>query len=324
MYLQDCSLLFVEDDHEIQEQIKEIFADEIKILYQAYNGEEGLKIYQEKEPDIVLTDINMPLLNGLKMSQKIKKINKHQPIFMISAYDEKEILLDALNMGIDGFIVKPIIDISALLDKLDKIAQRINPKQKTELKKKEELYNLHVLAYYDSLTKIPNRFFFEKKLKDAILKAKETQKEIQFLFIDLDNFKSINDKYGHKVGDQVLISFVQKIQKIIGEEDIFARFGGDEFVLLIEKNYDRKILEQLSSRIIHAGSHLLDTDNDTLDISCSIGISRYPEDTQSQEELIHYADLAMYEAKGKGKSSYCFYQDEMNTPKKKKYSSPKK
>jgi len=318
MSLQDCTLLFVEDNHEIQEQIKEIFTDEIKTLYQAYDGKEGLEIYREKKPDIVLTDINMPLLNGLEMSREIKKIDKYQPIFMISAYDDKEILLDALNMGIDGFIVKPILDIDTLLDKLNKVAERIKPKPKIELEKisnlekKEQLYNLHTLAYYDTLTKIPNRFFFEKKLEDAILKAEKKHSEIQFLFIDLDNFKSINDKYGHKIGDKVLISFVQHVQEIIAKEDTFGRIGGDEFALFLEKEYDRMSLELLSLKIIQAAANSLVLDNNSINLSCSIGISRYPQDTTQEEELVHYADLAMYTVKGRGKSDYAFYQKDEN------------
>ena len=177
--LKNFTLLFVEDDPGTQEQIGIMLKDEVKNIYQAYDGATGLKIYKNKKPDIILTDINIPILSGLDMAEKIKKIDKDQPLLMMSAFDEKDILLNAINIGIDGFIVKPV-EMTQLTDKLNQIAQNLQNKIDTEKsrvkalekKQKEEMLNLYNLAHYDVLTHIPNRYLFNVKLDQAISKAK--------------------------------------------------------------------------------------------------------------------------------------------------------
>ncbi|OQX59118.1 MAG: hypothetical protein B5M52_04115 [Helicobacteraceae bacterium 4484_230] len=316
MILNNLTLLFVEDDIDTQIQIKMIFKDDVKAFYQAYDGEEGLELYKKYSPDIVLTDINMPRMSGLDMSGRIKSINQSQHILVLSAFDDKDILLEAINMGIDGFIVKPI-DIESLYKKLDYIAQNLldraeaqNIRQKEiELKQKEEMLELYNLAHYDILTNIPNRFLFNEKLDQAIDKAKEMHNKTVLFFIDLDNFKIINDTYGHKVGDHVLICVVNSIKSVIRNNDTFARIGGDEFALIIENALDKACLEELAKKIIKASASPIYFKDCTINISCSVGISRYGYDSKSKDELIHYADYAMYNAKSLGKSHYSFYED---------------
>jgi len=107
-----------------QDTMKQILENEVKTFYQAYNGEEGLALYKEKKPDIILTDINMPVMSGLDMASTIKNIDRTQPIVITSAFDEKNILFDALNIGIDGFVVKPV-DIALLIEKLESVSENL-------------------------------------------------------------------------------------------------------------------------------------------------------------------------------------------------------
>ena len=102
------TLLYVEDNKDSQEQLKMILQDDVKEFYQAFDGEEGLSMYKKLKPDIILSDINMPILDGLSMIQKIKEIDEHQKVILISAIDDKESLLKALNIGVDFFTPKPI------------------------------------------------------------------------------------------------------------------------------------------------------------------------------------------------------------------------
>jgi diguanylate cyclase (GGDEF)-like protein len=314
--LKNFTLLFVEDDTGTQEQLKIMLIDEVKDFYQAYDGAEGLEIYKNKKPDIILTDINMPILNGLDMVEEIKKIDKDQPVLMMSAFDEKDILLNAINIGIDGFIVKPV-DMTQLNNKLNQIAKNLQNKIDSENRRvkalkeiqKKEIQRLYNLAHYDVLTNIPNRYLFNEKLDQAILKANKNKSKVALFFIDLDDFKKINDTYGHKTGDYVLVTIVSCIQKVIRNSDIFARIGGDELALIIENVTGRECLEKLAKKIIQAVSVPFYFNEHRINISCSIGISQYQQNINSKDELIHFADLAMYNTKSTGKSNFSFYEE---------------
>jgi len=314
--LKNFTLLFVEDDRGVQEQMKIMLQDEVKEFYQAYDGEQGLRYYNEKKPDIILTDINMPVMGGLDMAETIKQADKNQPILMLSAFDERDILLNAINIGVDGFIVKPI-DMGQLNSKLNRIAHTLQHKIETdkmrlkelEQKQKEELIGLYHLAHYDTLTGIPNRYLFNEKIDQTIAKTDREHTQFALFFIDLDDFKRINDTYGHKAGDYVLVHLAKRINEVIHKEDTLARIGGDEFALIVENTSNRTAIEKLAKKIIYEISKPIYCENRIVFISCSIGICRYPKDTTCKEELIHFADLAMYHVKSTGKSHFCFYEE---------------
>ncbi len=317
MLLNNFTLLYVEDDRDTQEQMKALLEDDVKTFFQAYDGEEGLSLYREKKPDIILTDIKMPILDGLEMAAKIKKINKGQPILVMSAFDDRDKLYKAINMGIDGFVTKPVKNIELLMDRLEYISFNLqnkidvqNSKQKElEQKQNEKMIGLYNLAHYDTLTNIPNRFLFNERLNLAVIKAQAIKKNIVLFFIDLDDFKIINDTYGHKVGDHLLISISKNVKEIIRSSDTFARIGGDEFALIIEDAKDKECLTEFAKKIIKATSSTVYYKNQEMSVSCSIGISQYKKDTYNREDLIHYADKAMYHAKARGKSYFYFYDD---------------
>jgi len=122
--LRDITLLYVEDDFQTQENMLLLLEEEVKDLYQAFNGKDALEFYYTKQPDIIITDIHMPHLNGLNFAQTIKEINPKQPIIIISGYDTKDNLLHSIDIGIDHFISKPL-DIELLFEKLNKIANKL-------------------------------------------------------------------------------------------------------------------------------------------------------------------------------------------------------
>jgi diguanylate cyclase (GGDEF)-like protein len=304
--LNNFTLLYIEDDIDAQNYIQLIFEDDLKEIYTASDAIEGLAIYKEKRPDIVLTDINMPKMDGFSVIKEIRKLDKDQPIVVISAFDDKDNLLKAINMSSNGFVAKPI-DIDFLYEKLTSIAQHLQEKKDLQERKAQEMQNLYKLAHYDALTEIPNKFLFEITLEKAISKAKRDSGRLTLFFIDLDNFKGVNDTYGHKAGDVVLQSVTRNIKKVIRAEDTLARRSGDEFLLLIEGVNDKTILDKLAKKILEEASSSVEYMNKMIKITLSIGISRFPFDSDTKEDLIHFADIAMYKAKYSGKNSYVFF-----------------
>lgn len=310
MALNEFSFLYVEDDEVAQDIIKMMLEDEVAEFYQAYNGKEGLEIYKEKKPDIILADINMPVMDGLKMSKLIKEINKNQPIIIISAHDDKKTLIKSIETGITNFVSKPI-NINELIEKLKVISIELKQKKSEKEKEKQEFETLHNLAYYDNLTNIPNRTFFKAKLSKSIENA--TKESLMALFfIDLDDFKPVNDTYGHHIGDLVLKTITQRILEIIKTKDSLARIGGDEFALILENittNEVNNSLKEIAQDILKAVSSKITIENNDIYVSCSIGISISPIDSINSFDIVAYADEAMYKAKKMGKNNYILYSE---------------
>ncbi|WP_418640796.1 two-component system response regulator [Sulfurimonas sp. ST-27] len=305
MNLKNFTLLYVEDDMQAQEHMKMLLADDFKAFYQAFDAEEALAVYKEKKPDIILSDIVLPHSDGLTLSKEIKKIDKWQPIVILSAFDEREKLLEAINTGIDYFIPKPV-DIEMLYDRLHAIARNLQNDIDAKKAKEKELEVLYALAHYDTLTQVANRHLFSVKLNETVNKAQHSHENFTLFFIDLDNFKSINDQYGHSAGDAVLQSVAQNIKKVIRIEDTFARIGGDEFALIVESVKKISDTKSLTEKIIQAVSTPIVFQKYTFHITCSIGIAVYPIQGSSKEALLHSADMAMYAAKKEAKSHFKF------------------
>jgi diguanylate cyclase (GGDEF)-like protein len=175
----------------------------------------------------------------------------------------------------------------------------------------EQKNELHHQAHHDYLTGLPNRVQFQKRVQEITSKSDHNHRSVAILFIDLDNFKNINDSFGHDIGDKVIDIAAERIQGCIRKDDFLARFGGDEFVVLIDYFDDKDDLESIASHIISCISDPIEIERRSMFVSCSIGISLYPDDTVSFQDFIKYADTAMYKAKERGRDNYQFYSTDM-------------
>ena len=172
------------------------------------------------------------------------------------------------------------------------------------------------LAFYDDLTDLPNRRLLEERLQHAISNSKRSKNYCAMMFIDLDNFKPVNDLYGHKTGDQVLSQIAERIRHVVREADTVARFGGDEFIVLLHEIAGNKAhcmqrAEQIATKIAATISEPLDLQQDSqLSHRCqsSIGLVLFNGKQTSADLLLRQADAAMYQAKNRGKNQFCWYQ----------------
>ena len=170
---------------------------------------------------------------------------------------------------------------------------------------------LHHQAHHDTLTGLPNRVLFNDRLEQGIERAKRSNNCLALFFLDLDHFKVINDSLGHTVGDKVLKAVAQRFTEIIRKEDTLARLGGDEFTIIIEGLEQSQDASQLAEKILEVLKEPIIINGNTLYASSSIGISLYPEDGKSAQDLLKYADAAMYKGKSEGRNNYQFYSEEM-------------
>jgi len=183
----------------------------------------------------------------------------------------------------------------------------------TERKIAEETINFQ--AYHDLLTKLPNRALLRDRLSLAISQAKRDNEKLAVMFLDLDRFKNINDSLGHMIGDELLQQVSMRLKECIRAADTLARFGGDEFTLMLPKLHNgREDASKLAQKITNTLKQPFNVDGHELYVSASIGIALFPHDGLNIDTLIKHADVAMYHVKGQGKNGYQFYSNEMNVP----------
>lgn len=176
-----------------------------------------------------------------------------------------------------------------------------------KIKKEDELYRM---AYYDNLTGLPNRTLFSRILEEALENHGENE-TMAVLFLDLDDFKNINDLLGHSVGDKMLVEFVSRIKPLLKNDRYMSRFGGDEFLMLIPHLKDVEEVREKVEEILHTAIGTFQFDEREISTGASIGVALYPQDAKHPEDLIRYADLAMYSAKSNGKNQYVICTDEI-------------
>lgn len=210
----------------------------------------------------------------------------------------------------DGAVYSQWLRIVTIRDKKENIVNFLGVTTDiTQRKKSEE--KIKKLAYQDALTGLPNRTLFDDRLAKAIEVAKRYNRKLGLLFVDLDDFKLINDTSGHYIGDMFLMQIAQTLKKSIRQSDTLARFGGDEFVIILE-DYEKTDVALISQRILDDLKEPLHINSVEYLPSASIGIAIFPDDAKDKVELLQHADTAMYKAKEFGKNNYCFYQLDMN------------
>lgn len=166
---------------------------------------------------------------------------------------------------------------------------------------------LQHLAQHDMLTGLPNRRVLQERLSHAIAQARRSGRTLALLFIDLDHFKDINDQLGHEVGDALLVALAQRLKGLTREADTVVRMGGDEFVVLVDGPTDREHVAAIAQKLLHALQQPVVWQGHTLQVGASIGISQYPQDGQTDVEMLANADRAMYRVKTAGRNAYIFF-----------------
>ena len=213
---------------------------------------------------------------------------------------------EIINKRRDGTLYPEEMTITPVLDSDHQITHFIAIKQDISQRVKAQEMLEH-LATHDPLTDLPNRALFNQHLKRALAQAKRNQQLLAVLFVDLDDFKPVNDTYGHEAGDMVLQDTAQRLLRCIRECDTAARLGGDEFAVLIEDIQEISNARIVADKIIQLISTPIQFCEHQISVSASIGISIYPTDAQDAETLLNTADQAMYAAKLAGKNRLRFY-----------------
>jgi diguanylate cyclase (GGDEF)-like protein len=313
---QSIKILLIDDDEEEFIITKEIISE---IKNQRYSVEwvstyeKALTEMQKDIYDVFLVDYNLGIKTGLDLIDEGLNIDGNTPLIMLTGLDDRDIDLLAMKKGVSDFLRKGKIDAESL----ERSIRYAIEKKKTE---NQILY----LAYYDQVTNLPNRIFFKEQLNYTLAHAIRYKRMMAIMYLDLDNFKLINDSLGHQVGDLFLKEIGRRLCESIRKSDIIARndlktfidtvarMGGDEFTISLTEIADYESASIVAERIIKNLNVKLTIEGHEVFTSASIGISLYPLDSNDADTLLKYADNAMYYAKKQGKNCFQYYQKNMN------------
>lgn len=312
-YGKSLKVLFVEDNKEVREQL-------LKLLYNFFShidiADDGLVALEKYEDfnsnnklyyDIIITDLSMPKMDGVEFAQKVMEQNPHQVIIVISAHTESTKLLKLIEIGIYKFLRKPVdyreflTYFASIISKIKREKEYLSFENRVETLE-EENKNLSQQVIRDKLTSIHNRRFLDNLLIERFEKLKNTsclEENFIIIFIDIDDFKLVNDNLGHLVGDQVLIKFANILKNNIRTTDTVGRWGGEEFMIVLERTTidDALNIAQKLKSVIES------TPFDNINkVTASLGIASYKQE-DSISSLIQRADYALYKAKENGKNS---------------------
>lgn len=418
--LHTARVLVVDDDPFALALINRLVEPVVAELLLAHDGVTGLEVWRHEQPDVIITDVNMPDMDGLTMSGKIKSMDPDAQIIVLSGSNKTENLTRAIEVGVDRYVFKPV-DAKLLIDALAKsfkdrqraldirMAQMVfevanegimitdtvpnvlmvNPAfsqitgyrpdeiigQPTSIlssgehdeafyrglwstlhahgrwsgeitnrrkngdrytqwlsiaavssrfsgvqryvglisdisDRKREEEQIRRLAHFDNLTGLPNRAQFNDRLSREIAAANRKRTELAVLYVDLDYFKQINDKFGHAMGDEVLRLTASRMCANVRQTDTVSRRGGDEFVVILDANEGKASAQIVCEKIADALAQPCVINGKTIHIGVSIGVAMYPTDADDLDSLLNAADMALYEAKRTGRGRHCFYRSE--------------
>ena len=301
-------ILIVDDDKVSLATAKGVLGDDYKV-FAVLDGSQALKFLEKNECDLILLDINMPGMNGFEVMEKImeSKKSKDIPVIFLTSDNEAATETRCFEVGARDFISKPFVPTvirSRVNRTLELEELRANLADRLD-KKTQEAEEIKVKSFTDALTGLWNREYTEAKV-DELLNQGDSG---ALLMIDLDNFKAINDNYGHQEGDRVLNIFADTLREFSSEGDVICRIGGDEFVAFLTNKRRRPEIGNIAGDMIEYLNKQISELNYDVKTSVSIGIALAGVDGDNFAKLYNCGDKALYYVKNNGKNFYRFYSD---------------
>lgn len=290
-------ILIIDDEEDILTLLLDIFESEDYQVLTAKNGQEGMDQFHSNHPDLVITDVKMPVKNGLEVLKEIKDSEPDVDVIILTGHSDEASAIDFLRNGAYDYLAKPLENIDVLLTAVSRALE----KRKLELKNKQLVKKLADMAIRDPLTGLYNYRHMHTCLDEEIVRSKRYRNTFCTLMLDIDHFKAVNDTYGHPFGDHVLKKLSEIAIENVRSADRLYRCGGEEFFIIMPETSSKEAFS-VTQRLMEAiRSHRFECDGHQTKITVSMGGSFYPDQSKDKMELIKLADKALYRAKEMGR-----------------------
>ena len=315
--IQKPRVLIIDDE----EQIRNLLIDVLGSSYDcsdAGSAEEALTALSQNTFDLVISDIDMGGMSGLELVPRVHSLSPDTVVVMVSGNQDIEFAIKALRVGAFDYITKPIdlrhveASVERALNHANLLQEKRRYKEQIETLLEQRTAQVDWLAYYDTVTQLPNRALFEDRVTQAVAIAKSSSQSLGVLFISLDQFKKVNDSLGHGPGDMLLREFAERLKSCASKSDTVARFGNDEFALLrTQIDGPQDVIETIAS-LSQVLKFSFDLPGQELFATASVGISLFPMDGEDCHTLLKNAGAALYKAKRSGGANYQFFTADMH------------
>jgi two-component system, cell cycle response regulator len=296
----DASILIVDDQQPNVQLLEEMLQEAgYRCIASTMDPHTVCALHRDNHYDLILLDLQMPGMDGFQVMEGLKEIetDSYLPVLVFTAQPDHKLL--ALAAGAKDVISKPF-------DLMEAKARIHNMLEVRLLYRQLEQYSLALesMALHDALTGLPNRRLLFDRLALSIAHARRNTSTIAVMYLDLDEFKQVNDSLGHDVGDTLLRMVADRLVAAVREEDTVARLSGDEFVIALWESSHVDAVARLADKVVQAVSQPYRIQGHDVRITASVGVGIYPAHGETVETLMKSADLALYEAKLAGKNDY--------------------
>lgn len=289
------------EDNDVDAQLTQDLLAEWSIeefqITRARTLSEGLAYLSHERFDAVLLDLSLPDAYGLPTVRQVHATSPTTPVVVLSGVSDQNLALQAVQQGAQDYLVKGQGHPEVLARAIRYAIER---------KRSEE--HLTYLAQYDHLTGLVNRTLFRDRLVQAMARSKRMHQPIGLMLLDLDRFKTVNDTFGHDMGDELLKATSERLKTCVRETDTVARMGGDEFTIILEGVSTEQNILIVAKRITESIATPFELKGRQISIGVSVGITIYPFDDHPIDELLKHADIAMYRAKQQGGSAFHLHE----------------
>ncbi|MCD2449660.1 diguanylate cyclase [Methylicorpusculum oleiharenae] len=292
------TILIIDDAKENIVVLSRLLKSHGNIIF-AQNGEEGLLSAMQSIPDLILLDISMPGLDGFEVLMHLKQSpsTADLPVIFITGIPDSDTEEKGLTLGAVDYITKPF---SSAVVKA-RVRHQLKLQRLTRALKDANA-RLTLLAMTDPLTGAHNRRYFIDMLKNEMSRARRYQHPMSLMVIDIDRFKNINDSFGHDAGDQVIMEVVKTSAEVLRKNDVFSRFGGEEFTILMPETTLEEAA-QIAARLCEKVAETqLATDHHQINFTVSGGVVQLEDGDLTPEAILKRADIALYQAKQQGRN----------------------
>lgn len=310
-------VLIIDDEEQIRQLLLDVLGD-VYDCSDAGSAEEALAALSQTTFDLVISDIDMGAMSGLELVPHVHSFSPDTVVVMVSGNQDIGFAIEALRVGAFDYITKPLdlrhveASVERALSHSNLLKEKRRYKEQLEMLLQQRTRQVDWLAYYDTVTQLPNRALFEDRLTQAVSVAKASEQSLGVLFISLDQFKKVNDSLGHGPGDMLLREFAERLKSCITKSDTVARFGSDEFALLrTQIDGTKDVIETIAS-LSQVLKFSFDLPGHELFATASVGVSLFPLDGEDCQTLLKNAGSALYKAKRSGGANYQFYTADMH------------